>query len=119
MYEIVRGLQAFFVAILYIFTNYHNNCLFSNKELHNQWQELVEKLDDEVIIPLTAYQSQFPDIKVFTLHGSEKILIQMLIELLLNDSFILYFYQSLNCSYAVLIDLYTVLVFILYSYCDP
>lgn len=107
MYEIVRGLQAFFVAILYIFTNYHNNCLFSNKELHNQWQELVEKLDDEVIIPLTAYQSQFPDIKVFTLHGSEKILIQMLIELLLNDSFILYFYQSLNCSYAVLIDLYT------------
>ncbi|XP_020616401.1 myc box-dependent-interacting protein 1-like isoform X2 [Orbicella faveolata] len=33
------------------------------EELHNQWQELVEKLDDEVIIPLTAYQSQFPDIK--------------------------------------------------------
>ncbi|XP_078378544.1 myc box-dependent-interacting protein 1-like isoform X1 [Oculina patagonica] len=33
------------------------------EELHSQWQELVEKLDDEVIIPLTAYQSQFPDIK--------------------------------------------------------
>ncbi|KAJ7391881.1 hypothetical protein OS493_016171 [Desmophyllum pertusum] len=33
------------------------------EELRNQWSELVEKLDDEVIIPLTAYQSQFPDIK--------------------------------------------------------
>lgn len=33
------------------------------EELHSQWSELVEKMDDEVIIPLTAYQSQFPDIK--------------------------------------------------------
>jgi len=33
------------------------------EELHNQWNELQEKLHDEVIIPLTAYQSQFPDIK--------------------------------------------------------
>ena len=38
---------------------------FISKELHNQWNELQEKLYDEVIIPLTAYQSQFPDIKVF------------------------------------------------------
>ncbi|CAH3145530.1 unnamed protein product [Porites lobata] len=33
------------------------------EELHNQWHELEEKLHDEVIVPLTAYQSQFPDIK--------------------------------------------------------
>ncbi|RMX42414.1 hypothetical protein pdam_00004896 [Pocillopora damicornis] len=33
------------------------------EELHSQWSDLVEKMDDEVIIPLTAYQSQFPDIK--------------------------------------------------------
>ncbi|XP_068670145.1 myc box-dependent-interacting protein 1-like [Montipora foliosa] len=33
------------------------------EELHNQWNEVQEKLHDEVIIPLTAYQSQFPDIK--------------------------------------------------------
>lgn len=33
------------------------------EELHNQWHELEEKLRDEVITPLTAYQSQFPDIK--------------------------------------------------------
>ncbi|XP_029207153.2 myc box-dependent-interacting protein 1-like [Acropora millepora] len=33
------------------------------EELHNQWYELQEKLHDEVITPLTAYQSQFPDIK--------------------------------------------------------
>ncbi|CAH3126652.1 unnamed protein product [Pocillopora meandrina] len=33
------------------------------EELHSQWSDLVEKMEDEVIIPLTAYQSQFPDIK--------------------------------------------------------
>ena len=54
-------LELFFILVIIIIVH-----LYSNKELHNQWQELVEKLDDEVIIPLTAYQSQFPDIKVFT-----------------------------------------------------
>jgi len=29
------------------------------------WADLQEKLQDEVLGPLTAYQSQFPDIKVY------------------------------------------------------
>lgn len=32
--------------------------------LHMYWTDLQEKLQDEVLGPLTAYQSQFPDIKV-------------------------------------------------------
>lgn len=52
--------------LLTVIIAYRASCLyFISKELHNQWNELQEKLYDEVIIPLTAYQSQFPDIKVF------------------------------------------------------
>lgn len=52
--------------LLTVIIAYRASCLyFIFKELHNQWNELQEKLYDEVIIPLTAYQSQFPDIKVF------------------------------------------------------
>ena len=63
-FKSVKGYRDFFNYSLYNILLIIIVLFYSNKDLHNQWQELVEKLDDEVIIPLTAYQSQFPDIKV-------------------------------------------------------
>ena len=48
--------------------------MFIFQELHNQWNEVQEKLHDEVIIPLTAYQSQFPDIKVYYMYIITKVM---------------------------------------------
>ncbi|XP_031566241.1 myc box-dependent-interacting protein 1-like [Actinia tenebrosa] len=42
--------------------------------LHMHWTELQEKLQDEVLGPLTAYQSQFPDIKArINKHGRKLV----------------------------------------------
>ena len=34
------------------------------QQIDTKWNDLLEKLQEEVLVPLTAYQCQFPDIKV-------------------------------------------------------
>lgn len=55
-----------YIHVIHVYTYVSYCCYFviSNQDLHVNWTELHEKLYEEVLVPLTAYQSQFPDIKV-------------------------------------------------------